>query len=140
MNWGKGIIIALSGFIVFITVMVIGFFAHGVDLESEDYYQKELVYGDEIKAMENASSLTEKVVLSVMTDHILIQQPNDQLLEHVQLSFQRPNNEKEDAHFEITGEKQFIIRRNTMKKGVYNVSISYIKGGQRCLQKEQIYL
>lgn len=140
MNWGKGIAIALSGFIVFITILVIGFFSHSVDLESEDYYQKELFYGDEIKAIENASSLKERVVLSVTEDHILIQQPNDAVLENVQLSFQRPNDEKDDVRYEITGEKQFIIRRNALKAGVYNVSISYLKGGQQCLQKEQIYL
>ncbi len=140
MNWGKGIAIALSGFIVFITILVIGFFSHSVDLESEDYYQKELIYGDEIKAIENASSLKEKVVLRVTEDHILIQQPNDAVLENVQLSFQRPNDEKDDVRYEITGEKQFIIRRNALKAGVYNVSISYLKGGQQCLQKEQIYL
>lgn len=140
MNWGKGIAIALSGFIVFITILVIGFFSHSVDLESEDYYQKELIYGDEIKAIENASSLKEKVVMRVTEDHILIQQPNDAVLENVQLSFQRPNDEKDDVRYEITGEKQFIIRRNALKAGVYNVSISYLKGGQQCLQKEQIYL
>lgn len=140
MNWGKGIVIAMSSFVLFITAMVIGFFSHKVDLESEDYYQKELIYGDEIKAIENAALLKEKVGLSVTDDHILIQQPNDQLLENVQLSFQRPDNQKEDQRFEITGEKQFIIRRETMKKGIYNVSISYTRNGQDCLQKEQIYL
>ena len=41
MNWGKGIVIGMSLFIVFILVLVIGLMSHRVDLQSEDYYQKE---------------------------------------------------------------------------------------------------
>ena len=41
MNWGKGILIGVGLFMGFILFLVISLMTHRVDLESEDYYEKD---------------------------------------------------------------------------------------------------
>jgi hypothetical protein len=43
MNWGKGIIVTMAAFMSFILFMVFTLLSKNTDLESEDYYKKEIV-------------------------------------------------------------------------------------------------
>ncbi len=72
MNWGKGIAIALTLFIGFIVVLVISIVSHTVDLETEDYYKKDIAYQDEITSMENANALSEKPTIVMTSTHIVV--------------------------------------------------------------------
>jgi hypothetical protein len=139
MNWGKGIIIALGAFITFIVVLVIGFFSHSVDLQSENYYELEIGYEDEIQALNNAQKLEEQIRLSLNDDYIIVNIPKGSF-EDVQLEMLRPDDKKLDRVFDITGTKMFTVPRSDFKKGKYKVSISYKLKGKVCLQKNDIYI
>jgi hypothetical protein len=49
MNWGKGIIIGMGLFMAFIIFLVVNLMMQKVDLESEDYYKREINYESEIQ-------------------------------------------------------------------------------------------
>jgi hypothetical protein len=140
MNWGKGIAIALVLFIGFILYLAINLMMHSADLESADYYNKEIEYESEIVSINNANALKEKPVVSITETHVLIQFPSDIKFEKSELMLNRPNNKDQDLLYKIQDTKTFTIDKSTLNKGVYNYRLTYVVDGKNCIQKEQIYI
>ena len=140
MNWGKGIVIGMSLFIAFILVLVIGLMSQRVDLQSEDYYQKEINYEAELQAMRNSSELETKIEVIEQKDFIVIQIPNEGNFHDLRVEFIRPDDNKLDQSFQIDHTKSFLIERKKLAKGKYNVEIYYSFNGKDCLQKQNIYI
>lgn len=140
MNWGKGIVIGMSLFIVFILVLVIGLMSHRVDLQSEDYYQKEINYESELQAMRNSSALESKIEVIEQKDYIVIQIPTEGQFDGLRVELIRPDDNKLDQSFKIDDTKSYLIERNKLVKGKYNVEIYYSFKGKECLQKQNIYI
>ena len=139
MNWGKGLIIAMTLFIGFITFLVIGLVSHKVDLESADYYQQEINYETEIVSLNNAVRHKNNPVILTSGEHVVIQFSNDDY-SNIEVNFNRPDNDKEDKFYNVRGTKTFTVSKSEFKPGVYNVELSYKVNGKNCLQKEQIYI
>ena len=140
MNWGKGIAIALGLFITFIAVLVVILVSHSVDLETEDYYKKDIAYQTEISSMENANTLSDKPVISMTKTHIIVQISPKRQLTNMQLSFNRPNDEKLDKSYQIEGTNTFTIDKNELSKGVYKLELSYELNGTKYMQKTEYYI
>jgi len=139
MNWGKGIAIALTAFICFILYLAIVLMSNRVDLESEDYYKREIAYEEEIQAIKNADNLDKKVELNMDENFIIVQIPDGDFKE-IRVELMRPNNNKQDKQFDIVGTKTYTIPKTDLEKGKYKVSISYLQEGNVCLQKDNIYI
>ena len=139
MNWGKGIIIGMSVFIAFIVTLVVLLMRESVDLESSDYYQKEINYEQEISAMKNANALGAKVAIENKSDYVIIQIPEGDFSD-VSVRLIRPDNDKLDKTYPISGTRSFLIEKNELKTGQYMVEISYRSNGKECLQKETIFI
>jgi hypothetical protein len=140
MNWGKGIVIVMSLFIVFILVLVIGLMSHSVDLQSEDYYQKEINYESELQAMRNSSDLETQIEVIEQKDFIVIQVPSVGEFKELRVEFIRPDDDKMDRSFKVNDTKSYLIERKELKKGKYNVEIYYTFNGKDCLQKQNIFI
>lgn len=139
-NWGQGITIALILFVGFILYLAINLMMHSADLESADYYNKEIAYETEIVSINNANALKEKPVVSITETHVLIQFSADVNFESSEFMLNRPNNKDQDLLYKINDTKTFTIDKSTLNKGVYNYRLTYIVNGKSCLQKEQIYI
>jgi hypothetical protein len=139
MNWGRGIAIALILFIGFIVYLAVVLMSHKVDLESEDYYLKEITYEDEITALKNAKA-NEAIKVTQSDDHVVVQIPAEKDYTELSLEFIRPNNEKLDKTYEIKDTKTFTVPKTQLENGQYNIKISYTFKGKSCLQKEKIYI
>lgn len=139
MNWGKGIAIALTLFIGFILYLAISLMSHKVDLESEDYYLREIAYQEEITALENANK-NEKIIVSQDDANVIVQIPEKGIYNDVLLELFRPNNDEQDIKFNIIGTKTFTIQKNQLHPGQYNIEITYRNGELNCLQKDEIYI
>ncbi len=140
MNWGKGIIIAMALFIGFITFLVISLVSHTIDLESEDYYTKEINYEQEITAMENGNKLKSKIEMISQKEFVVVQIPEKENLSKIQVIFIRPDNKKLDKSFLISGTKSYLIPKTELSKGTYNVEIRFESNSTTCLQKETIII
>ena len=140
MNWGKGIIIAMALFIGFITFLVISLVSHTIDLESEDYYTKEINYEQEITAMENGNKLKSKIEMISQKEFVVVQIPEKENLSKIQVIFIRPDNKKLDKSFLISGTKSYLIPKTELSKGTYNVEIRFESNSTACLQKETIII
>ncbi len=140
MNWGKGITIAMVLFIGFILYLVIVLVSHSTELESEDYYQKEINFGDEIVSENNANQLADAPKIELTKSHIVIQLADVYAYENVQLKLIRPNNSLLDQLITIQGTKTYTIDRKQLEKGLYKLELTYEINNKRYLQREEIYI
>ena len=137
-TWGKGITIAMIAFMSFILYMVFTLMATNTDLESEDYYQKEIEFETEIKAVNNTNKLNEKVKVSQNEDFLIVQFPNLENMDSLSVFLFRPNNEKEDQLFTIEDSKTLIIPNKKLKIGSYNLKIQFKIKDELYMQKESV--
>jgi len=140
MNWGKGIAIALTAFISFIVVLVVILISQSVDLETEDYYKKDIAYQTEIASIENANALSNKPIITMTNTHIIVQLSSGKKLDNVILSLNRPNDEKMDKRYEIKGTNTFTLDKKELTTGVYKMELSYDINGTSYLQKVEYYI
>jgi len=137
-TWGKGFTIAMIAFMSFILYMVFTLMATNTDLESEDYYQKEIEFETEIKAVNNTNKLNEKVKVSQNEDFLMVQFPNLENMDSLSVFLFRPNNEKEDQLFTIEDSKTLMIPNKKLKIGSYNLKIQFKIKDELYMQKESV--
>ena len=140
MNWGKGIIIAMGAFMSFILFMVFTLMSKSTDLESEDYYKKEIEYEQEMNALINASQLKVHAKIDLTEEYVVVVLPTKEQVSNVQIALFRPNNKKKDKLLNENNSKTIMIAKNTLLKGRYNVAIKYEVNGKKILQKEEIMI
>jgi hypothetical protein len=140
MNWGKGIIIAMGAFMYFILFMVFTLMSKSTDLESEDYYKKEIEYEQEMNALKNASQLKERAKIDLTEEYVVVVLPTKEQVSNVQIALFRPDNKKKDKLLNENNSKTIMIAKNTLLKGRYNLAIKYEVNGKKILQKEEIMI
>ena len=140
MNWGKGIIITMAAFMSFILFMVFTLMSKSTDLESEDYYKKEIEYEQEMNALKNASQLKVHAKIDLTEEYVVVVLPTKEQVSNVQIALFRPDNKKKDKLLNENNSKTIMIAKNTLLKGRYNVAIKYEINGKKILQKEEIMI
>ena len=130
-NWGTGIAIAITLFIVFIlsfvykTIFVEKYEHH---LVSEDYYKDELHYQEEIDKMNNANFLPENVRLSNSDKGIIIHFPEDKDFNKIKgkVNFLRRSNEKLDfeENINLTG-SSMLIEDKLLVPGKWEIKVDW---------------
>ena len=138
MNWGKGLAIAMVGFMLFILYMVITLMSKSTDLESEDYYQKEIDFEQEISAISNMNGLKEKIEVSQNDDFVLVKFPQIENMDSIEVMMFRPNNEKEDQFFTLKNSKSLLIPKSKLNMGIYEMDIQFKIKDKVYLKKETI--
>jgi hypothetical protein len=140
MNWGRRIVIGMGLFMTFITVLVVILMSQNVDLESEDYYQREINYEQELNAMRNADKQAKQIKIGLSGDYVVVQVPDSVEFTNVSVYLRRPNNSKDDQFFKLNNSKNLLIPMSKLHKGNYGVEISYYVGDKPCLQKDNLIL
>lgn len=139
MNWGKGIAIVLTVFMTFILTLAITMMRTSSDLESEDYYAREVNYEQEIQAQKNAAQ-GEKISYVVGDEFIVFNVPNSLNSDEVQISLIRPNDKNLDRQYQFQRTNTLLIAKKELVKGRYKLEISYQSQEKECLQKEELFL
>lgn len=140
MNWGKGITLVMIAFMTFILYMVFTLMSKNTDLESEDYYQKEIEFEKEIKASSNTNKLKVKVKVVQNDDFVVVQFPDLEKLDSISVLLFRPDNEKDDQTFTEKDSKTLMIPKTKLKAGVYDLKIEYKVDHELYMQKESILI
>jgi hypothetical protein len=130
MNWGKGIIIAMALFMGFILTLVITLMRQDVDLEIDDYYNKELAFNEQYNAQQNYMDATDKITFNVTTDSLFVIFPKDLQTGVAKIQLQRPNNKQQDAVFDVQATKSVFIPTRSLPKGVFNCTITGKRNGK----------
>ena len=104
-NWGWGITLLYSGFVVFMVTLALKTTTIKDDLVTPDYYAKELQYQERLDRMKNSHDLKEQPTWQVNGNAVAIKFPQEQVAKNV----------KADA--------------GQLQNGVYKMQIDWNAGG-----------
>lgn len=138
-SWGKGIVIAMSLFIGFIVSLSVILMTRQIDLDSEDYYNKEINYQEEINQLNNMKKLAVSPEVVVKNNMLNILLPDKLPIEHAEIVLSRPDNSNLDQKFPIEGTRFFSIPLEKLVKGKYNYELKFEANKTSYLRKGEIY-
>lgn len=130
MNWGKGIIIAMVLFMGFILTLVVTLMRQDVDLEIDDYYNKELAFNEQYVAQQNYLEASEKITFNVTNDSLFVIFPKTLQTGEATIQLQRPDNKLQDAQFEVKATDLVYIPTKSLPKGIFNCTIIGKRNGK----------
>ena len=146
-NWGHGISIFLIIFVL-TTISVVALItfddAYSHELVSENYYEDELKFQEEIDKVNNASKLSSKVKYRVSKDGVLITFPND--FDYTKVSgtieMDRPSKMILDFTMPIKLDENFqiLIPAEKAIQGKWKMVIDWNVGDQEFMYKATIRL
>lgn len=140
MNWGKGLMFAMIAFMGFIVTMVVIMMSKGVELESDEYYKKDLAFNAEMEAIDRVNALENQIVITQEKTYVALTVPADQFITDVTVFFRRPNDETADFEVVVGDKRLEKIPNHKLKPGIYTVEMRYFAKGKPCLQKERMYM
>jgi nitrogen fixation protein FixH len=127
-NWGTGIVIAIIAFMSFIMYFVISMstdnkFSH--DLVTENYYQKELEFQDQIDATKNAKLLEEDIKIVKSEKGLQIYFPKIFKNEmEGKVFLYRPSNKQLDFEISISiTDNYLLVPEKSLLDGRWNISV-----------------
>ncbi len=138
MNWGKSLVLVMALFITFILVMVVKMISTSTDLVSEDYYQKEIDYEQEIVAVKNMQRLNVESEIVVNDEFLIFNLPKEVNFTDMEIKLIRPNDKKLDKLFVVKDTKTYLVPISELQKGKYSVEMTFKVDGVPCMQKEKI--
>jgi hypothetical protein len=145
MNWGWRIFFLATGFVLFVIFMVFKAMQQDYHLVYEDYYDKEIKYQGEIDNIKNARELEDglKIDYVLTEDKVRFTYP----LAHRKsikgsIHFFRPSDSSLDVSFPIeSGEDGTqLIRVSSLKKGLWQVKVTWIFGNTSYQEEKNLYL
>ena len=146
-NWGTAVVIAFGLFITFILYFVFKVQTNSKydnELSEDDYYKKELVFEEQMQKEQNASDLSEKVLLTNDNKGVTITFPKN--FESSKISgtifFYRPSQKKFDFNIPIlisTTSNTILVPKEKLVSGTWNVNIDWSYEGKNYLSKNAIY-
>jgi hypothetical protein len=129
LSWGYRIAILYIGFVALIGFMVILCINQRIDLVSDDYYEKELVFQNKINETNNANNLDEKITHTISDNALEILFPSS--LKGVALTgdvlFFRPSDAAKDFKCSLSVDANNIQKIDLTKltKGMYKMQVSW---------------
>ncbi|RYZ93582.1 MAG: nitrogen fixation protein FixH [Sphingobacteriaceae bacterium] len=139
MNWGKGLIIGMGIFMLFIVAMVISMFNQPVDDYDKQYYEKGLAYDSTYNKEKQVITDNAKPVLSIAGNNlkVVFAAPAK-----VQLHFNRPSDRKMDVIFtmETNKDNSINIPLNGLATGQWQVTIDWESNKKQYLYKQEIFI
>ncbi len=143
MNWGWKIALAFILFGVFIGVLVFRSFQENIDLVSEDYYQQELGYQQQIDKIANSKSLNIPLTFAQQAQQLVVQFPDD-LTSTVEGEIQLfcPSDMRNDrlVTIALNSDQQQIIPTGKLAKGYYKVKVDWMSGDAAYFTEESIFI
>jgi len=142
-NWGTGIVIAIIAFMSFIMYFVISMstdnkFSH--DLVTDNYYQKELEFQDQIDATKNAKLLDEdvKIVKSEKGLQIYFPKIFENEMEG-KVFLYRPSNKQLDFEIPISiTDNYLLVPEKSLLDGRWNISVKVTHNNKEYYFSEEI--
>ena len=142
LNWGFGIFVLYTGFVLFILFMVFRSSQEKVDLVTEDYYQKELEYQEIINFKANAENLEKGLTYKIEKNEIDFIFPEQQNSISGNIQIYRPSNDSFDQFFEIKldDQNQMKVNLGRTPMGLYKMMIKWKNNSIGYYVEKDIYL
>lgn len=128
-NWGFGAFALYGSFVLFILFMVFKTSKEKVELVTEDYYEKDLVYQQRIDKLNRTKALGENITWQIVDNHLKINIPKEASKNASgDLIFFRPSDESMDLVIPINlnDESAQFIELSKFSKGMYKVKVDWM--------------
>lgn len=132
MNWGHKIIVVFAVFVSGMLFLAYKASRQNIEMVTEDYYAKELVYQQKIDETKRTAMLSSPVMISVTSHQLSIKFPKDFAGKEITgtVSLYCPSDEKKDMHrqFDVT-DRVLSMPVPGHYKGLHYVKINWNAGG-----------
>lgn len=139
MNWGKGIVLTIIGFVALImTMVIISVRMDGIELVTENYYEEEIKYQGRIDESKSAMELDREVIFyNSQTKLIELDLPNGS---KGSLQLFRPSDSSLDQkiNLEVTHSGKTEVSLKELKTGYWKVQLSWSENGVDHYQEKEI--
>lgn len=141
MNWGKGIVITFIAFIaIMVTMVVISVRMEGIELVTENYYEEEIKYQEQIDKESSTLALDREALrFDGSAKALILDLP---IGAKGTLNLFRPSDIKLDQELPVeileAGEKSVYI--GDLKAGYWKVQLSWEENGESYYQEKKINL
>ncbi len=129
LNWGWSILLV---YVTFMTVFLILFFKSFKELETnelvtDNYYQKELKYGDVLAKKKNADSMRIPIQIQQNAEGVQIKFPSYQKSISGNIILYKPDNQKLDQRIPIhlDGNNTITIPMKSLISGRWNIALDW---------------
>lgn len=134
MNWGVKIVIAFSIFCLATIGMVIFFMNQKVDVVTENYYEKELKYQEQIDRITRTNALKDPLKVENTGKELIIKFPNipDKVKGKDIIHLYRPSDESKDIKIPVitdTANMQ-VVSTERLQKGYWKMQIIWTSEGK----------
>lgn len=145
MNWGKKIALVYLSFVAFMGFMVWKCLQQkDINLVSEDYYQKEIAYQNNIDQMNNTNQLSKELTFNYKPDsqQIMLNFPKESIGSTGEINFYRPSDAKMDfaVKLDIANVENQSIPVSSLDRGLWVVKVSWNKDGKGYYKEEKMTL
>ena len=139
MDWGKGILLSIIGFVVLImTMVVISVRMDGIELVTENYYEAEINYQDRIDEESSALRLDRTVITYNSLDkNLLLDLPNGT---NGKIQLFRPSDSNLDREFlvNVIDSNRTSVSLLELQPGYWKVQLSWAEGGKNYYEEKKI--
>lgn len=144
LNWGHGIVLSFVVFAVGTFSMVFIALTTRVDLVTDDYYEKELIYQRQIESMNNTKNLEKGIIFTYHDGSIFIHYPilakqNDYI---GTVHFFRPSDRSFDFTHEVVLDSAFVQKINTadLLPGLWRLKIEWSVETKKYYYERPVFL
>lgn len=143
-NWGFGIAAALVLFAMFLVSIIVFFSFQNFDLVSEDYYDKEIAYQEQIDKMKRARELPENLKIIKEAAVLKLSFPkifhNDSITGKIH--FYRADDAKKDFSMPVRPDSNNIMHLPSagMDAGLWKIQVEWQAGGESYYYEEKVVI
>lgn len=144
MSWGLKIILSFVIFAAGVITMVAVSINNDTELVTENYYEKEIRYQNEIDMQKRSLFLKNKIKISAERNEILISTDDRELAENLsgEIYFYRTNDSEKDftEKIKFNSEGLQIINSANMSRGLWKIKLNLIYNSDSYFTEEKIFL
>jgi hypothetical protein len=133
MNWGYKIAFLYGGFVVIVLASVLFAMTQRVDLVTENYYDKELKFQDQIDRNSRTRALKEKTEIQIIENSIKLKFPNlpDKNNPKDFILLYRPSDPSKDIKLPVYADSLCFqhIPTDKLAKGFWKIKLNWTSGG-----------
>ena len=141
-NWGTGIFISYIAFMLLTILTAVYFMNQDVNLVTDDYYQQEIKYQDQIDKIERTNSLPEKPVIDFDGVRVKVLFPESLFKKNVtgQIHFYRPSNPKLDFNIPLSLNENGIqfISTKQLTAGFWRLKLNWTMNGVEYFNEKEV--
>jgi hypothetical protein len=139
-NWGTGLTIAYSSFVVFMLSMVYLCTQQHFDLVSDDYYEQELKFQQVIDGTRNEQLLERQTSLGMANGVVTVTLPMEKIDEGGKVVFYKPDNATFDKTIALNGTNRASIPVSELKSGQYKVKAIWKSEGKPYYNEQSLII